>query len=178
MLDLVDQAWGRGVFVSFDPNLRPAFVESPESAWADVVALADRATLVKMSDEDVALMQPGADPGDIARVLLGGDRTELVIVTHGSSGAVGYAGDLEVAVPAPPVETVDTVGAGDSFMSALLTILAADGALSAYGGAGVPDDEASITRLLSGAAAAAAVTCSRPGADPPVRSDLPADWPD
>ncbi len=178
VLDLVDQAWGRDVFVSYDPNLRPAFVESAESAWTDVVALADRATLVKMSDEDVALMQPGADPGDIARVLLTGERTELVIVTHGAAGSVGYAADLEVGVPAPVVETVDTVGAGDSFMSALLAILSADGAFSAYGASGVPADEASIVRLLTGAAAAAAITCSRPGADPPVPGDLPGNWPD
>ncbi|RLV50785.1 carbohydrate kinase [Nocardioides mangrovicus] len=176
VLDLVEQAYGRGTFLSFDPNLRPAFTDSAEAAWRDVESIADRATLVKMSDEDVALMQPGADPADIARILLQGERTELVVVTHGAGGAVGYAEGIEVGVPTPQVDVADTVGAGDSFMSALLAILADDGALSTYGG-GLPADEAGLHRLLTGAATAAAVTCSRRGADPPRRSELPDGWP-
>ena len=71
---------------------------------------------------------------------------------------------------------MDTVGAGDSFMSALLAILVADGAIGAYG-AGMPDAEASLTRLIGGAAQAAAITCSRRGANPPTRAELPDGWP-
>ncbi|MCW2758611.1 MAG: PfkB domain protein [Nocardioidaceae bacterium] len=178
VVDLVDQAWGRGVFVSFDPNLRPAFLDSAEAAWRDVVSVADRATLVKMSDEDAALMQPGADPADIARDLLEGERTELVVVTHGARGAAGYAAGVEVWVDAPQVDTVDTVGAGDSFMAALLVILSTDGALDTFGAGSMPTDEEALRRLLAGAATAAAVTCSRRGADPPTRTELPDDWPD
>ena len=68
------------------------------------------------------------------------------------------------------------MGAGDSFMSALLAILVADGAIGAYG-AGMPDAEASLTRLIGGAAQAAAITCSRRGANPPTRAELPDGWP-
>jgi fructokinase len=181
VLDLVDQAWGHDVFISFDPNLRQAFLEDADQAWRDVEALADHATLVRMSDEDVALMQPGADPADIARVLLSGESTRLVVVTHGARGAAGYLdgpdGVSEVWVDAPVVDTVDTVGAGDSFMAALLAILAEDGALGTYGDGAMPGDEAGVRRLLAGAAAAAAITCSRPGADPPTRRDLQRGWP-
>ncbi|GGF54313.1 ribokinase [Marmoricola endophyticus] len=177
VVDLVDQAYGRDTLVSFDPNLRPAFLDSPEAAWADLLTLADRCTLVKLSDDDVDLVQPGADHGDIARVLLQGERTELVVVTHGADGATGYAGGLEVRVPGLEVDTVDTVGAGDSFMAALLVALSQAGALSSYGEGAMPRDETALRRLLSAAATAAAITCSRRGADPPRRADLPEDWP-
>jgi fructokinase len=174
--DLVEQAYARDVFVSFDPNLRAQFLGDPEQAWGDVQSLADRAGLVKMSDEDVALLHPGADPADIARSLLGGDRTELVVVTHGAQGAAAYTSRAEARVDAPKVTTVDTVGAGDSFMSALLAILLDDGSLESYG-EGLPHDEAALERLLRGAAQAAAVTCSRRGANPPTRAELPDGWP-
>jgi fructokinase len=80
-------------------------------------------------------------------------------------------------VEAPTVDTVDTVGAGDSFMSALLAILDEDGALGSYGERAMPADPAALTRLLSGAATAAAITCSRRGADPPALQELPEGWP-
>lgn len=177
VLDLVDQAWGRGVFISYDPNLRPQFVGDPEQAWGDVQAIADRATLVKLSSDDVALLHPDADPADIARALLAGDHTELVVITHGGDGAAGYTDTSQVWVHPPGTDVVDTVGAGDSFMAALLTLLVEDGALASYG-AGLPVDEPGLRRLLGGAASAAAVTCSRRGADPPQRQDLPDAWPD
>ncbi|MEP6814197.1 MAG: carbohydrate kinase [Marmoricola sp.] len=178
VLDLVDRAWGRDVFISFDPNLRAQFLGDPEQVWRDVEALAERAALVKLSEEDIDLMHPGADPADIARTLLSGERTELVVVTHGANGAAGYAEGAEAWVGAPKVDMIDTVGAGDSFMSALLAILHEDGALASYGEGAMPADEAALTRLLSGAATAAAITCSRRGADPPTRQVLPAGWPD
>ena len=176
VVDLVEQAWAHDVFISFDPNLRTQFLGDREQAWRDVESLADRSGLVKMSNEDVDLLHPGADPADIARSLLGGDRTELVVITHGASGAAAYTKNAEAWVDAPRVDTVDTVGAGDSFMSALLAVLVAEGAIGAYG-AGMPDAEASLTRLIGGAALAAAITCSRRGANPPTRAELPDGWP-
>lgn len=176
VLDLVDQAWGRDVFVSYDPNLRGQFLGDREQAWRDLESLAERATLVKLSDEDVELVQPGADPDDIARSLLEADRTELVVVTRGAEGSVAYRHGLRVEVPTPPTDLVDTVGAGDSFMAAMLAILADGDAFSAYG-EGLPGDEESLRRLLSGAAAAASITCSRRGANPPTRRELGAAWP-
>ncbi|MDQ6933691.1 MAG: carbohydrate kinase [Actinomycetota bacterium] len=177
VLDLVDQAYARDVFVSFDPNVRAGFLDDRSGTWRDIESIAERANLVKLSGEDVELLQPGADPEDIARSLLTGERTELVVVTQGERGASAYTQQTLASVPAPRTRLVDTVGAGDSFMAALLTILLESDALSAYG-AGVPDDEPGLTRLLHGAVSAAALTCSRRGANPPLRSELPADWPD
>lgn len=176
VLDLVEQAWQRDVFVSYDPNLRPEFLDDPDQVWRDVEALAARSCLVKLSDEDARLLHPDADPGDIARSLLGSGRTELVLLTRGAEGATAYAAGGEVSLPTPSATVVDTVGAGDTFMAAVLAILFADGALGSHG-PGLPTDEAGLTRLLRGAAAAAAITCSRAGAEPPYRSELPDSWP-
>lgn len=174
--DLADQAYARDVFVSYDPNVRPQFIDDRTAAWRDLEALAERANLVKLSTEDVDLLQPGADPADIARSLLGGDRTELVVVTDGPRGSSAYAGGLVVHEPAAPVRVIDGVGAGDSFTSALLAILWESDAVSTYG-SGVPADEASLRRLLRGAAHVAAITCGRAGANPPYRAELDPDWP-
>ena len=177
VLDLVDQAWAREVFVSYDPNVRAPLVADPVQAWRDVEALAGRAQLVKLSDQDVAVLHPGADPEDIARSLLQGDRTELVVLTRGHLGATAFAADLAVSVPAPAIDVVDTVGAGDAFMAATLAVLLEDSAFGSYG-AGVPADRPRLERLLSAAVEVAAITCSRPGAAAPTRPELRSDWPD
>ena len=176
VLDLVEQAWARGVFVSYDPNVRAPLVADPVQAWRDIESLAGRAQLVKLSDQDVAVLHPGADPEDIARSLLQGDRTELVLLTLGGDGAVAFAEDLVVRVPALAVDVVDTVGAGDSFMAATLAVLYEDSAFDSHGG-GVPADAVRLERLLGAAVEVAGITCSRPGAAAPSRSELRPDWP-
>src|SRR4051794_12401013 len=176
VLDLVDQAWARDVFVSYDPNVRAPLVGDPVQAWRDVEALAGRAHLVKLSDQDVDVLHPGADAADIARSLLEGDRTELVLLTLGKAGAVALAGDLVVQVPALEIDVVDTVGAGDAFMAATLAVLLEDSAFDHYG-AGVPADRSRLERILHAAIEVAGITCSRPGAASPTRPELRPDWP-
>jgi fructokinase len=176
VLDLVEQAWARDVFVSYDPNVRAPLVADPVQAWGDVEALAARAHLVKLSVEDVAVLHPGADPEDIARSLLQGDRTEIVLLTEGSSGATGFTGDLRVHVPAAEIDLVDTVGAGDAFTAACLAVLYEDGAFDTYG-RGLPADRPRLERLLRAAVEVAGITCSRPGAAAPTRPELRPEWP-
>jgi fructokinase len=176
VLDLVDQAYARDVVISFDPNVREAVLEDPDRMWRDVEALADRCQVVKMSEEDVGHLHPGADPADIARSLLAGERTELVLLTRGGQGATAYVEDLEVSVPAPKVTVVDTVGAGDAFVAAALTVLLETDALSSYG-PGLPRDEQHLLRLLRASVEVAALTCARRGAQPPTRAELRDDWP-
>jgi fructokinase len=176
VLDLVDQAWARDVFVSYDPNVRAPLVADPVQAWRDIEALAGRAHLVKLSDQDVAILHPGADPEDIARSLLEGDRTEIVVLTRGGEGAVAFVEGLVVRVPAAEVEVVDTVGAGDAFMAATLAVLLEESAFGSYG-AGVPADQERLERMLGAAVEVAGITCSRPGAAAPTRPELRPDWP-
>lgn len=175
--DLVRQAEETELFVSYDPNVRPAFVTDREATWRDVREIASHCRLVKISDEDIAVLRPGEPVDDVARELLDGGTTELVVVTLGGDGATAYAPDFTVHEPAPATGLVDTVGAGDSFMAALLAILdewdlPADGpgALDAL-------DADHVAILLRGAMTAAAVTVSRRGADPPTRQELPPTWP-
>ena len=175
--DLVRQAEDTDLFVSYDPNIRPAFVTDREATWHDVREIAAHCRLVKLSDEDLAVLRPGEPVDDVARELLAGGTTELVIVTRGGEGATAYAPDFAVHEPAPQKGLVDTVGAGDSFMAALLAIL--DGWDLLTDGPGALDalDRDHVAILLRGAATAAAVTVSRRGANPPTRQELPPTWP-
>ena len=61
VLDLVRRAVDADVFVSYDPNIRPFFLEDRETAWAEVLEIAACARLVKLSDEDLRLLRPEAD---------------------------------------------------------------------------------------------------------------------
>jgi fructokinase len=176
VLDLVEQACSREVFVSYDANLRESFMDDREQAWQDVRSLGARCTLVKLSDEDAELLQPDSDPDDVARTLLQGERTQLVVLTRGGDGATAFTPDAEWSGRPRPIEVVDTVGAGDAVRAATLAQLSD---LDAFGhpGPGLPLDESSVGRLLRGAMEVAAVTCERRGANPPRRQDLPAGWP-
>jgi len=173
---LVRSAADADVFVSYDPNVRPFFLTDPEAAWRDVREMGSGARLVKLSDEDLRLLRPDDAEGDACRTLLGGT-TELVVLTRGGAGATAFVDGATLDVAAPPTDVVDTVGAGDSFMAAMLALLwewdvvrGGEGALAAL-------DESRVELLLRGAVAAAAVTCSRRGANPPTRRELPPTWP-
>lgn len=176
VLDLVEQAWARDVFVSYDPNVRTPSLTDHGQSWRDVESLADRAHLVKLSEQDIDLLHPGADPDAIARSLLTGERTELVILTHGPRGATAYAEGVVVHAPGLAVEVIDTVGAGDAFMAAILATLLETDAFGNYAG-GVPRDPDRLEVLLRAAVEVAALSCSRPGADAPSRSELRPGWP-
>lgn len=175
--DLVRQANEAELLVSYDPNIRPAFVTDAAETWREVVELGARCRLVKISDEDLETLRPGRSVESLARELLAGSETELVIVTHGPHGASAYAEGLSTMVPAPRVDVVDTVGAGDSFMAAALAILS-DWDLPEDGAGSLAAlDEDHVRLLLGGSMAAAAITCSRRGANPPTRQELPPTWP-
>lgn len=187
VLDLVDQAVRADRFTSYDPNLRASFVEDPNTAWSQTRELAARCTLVKLSDEDAALLRPGSEAPLTARLLLAGERTRLVVLTHGAAGATAFASranrnsgaageDITVSASPRPTRLVDTVGAGDALMSALLAQLADDDAF-ADDGAGLPQDAKALGEVLAAAVEVAALTCERRGSDPPTRAQLPPTWP-
>jgi fructokinase len=95
---------------------------------------------------------------------------KLVVVTRGAEGAVAWTSLAHARVPTVQVEVIDTVGAGDTFQAALLTWLAEHGALSAPALEAL--SSADLETALGFAARAAAITCSRRGADMPRRSEL------
>lgn len=163
--DLVATADAMGLAVSYDPNVRLA-VEPDPAFWREVYdAVAPHARIIKMSDEDAATLFPDEAPEDVARRLAGDGK--LVAITLGRSGAV-VAGGTEVGgADAPAISVSDTIGAGDSFMAAMLSWSAAY-----VWPAGEQLDVSELTDLAEFCVAAAAITCSRPGADPPRLSEL------
>ena len=177
VLDLARQAAEREMFVSYDPNMRPAFVEDQAAAWSDVAELASLSRLVKVSDGDLHLLRPDEPIADLARELLAAEETELVIVTRGDASSLAFSDGFDVEVAAPQVDVLDTVGAGDSFMAATLAILAEWGLVAPGTGHLAALDEDRVRTILGGAMTAAAVTCSRLGANPPKRRELPPTWP-
>lgn len=172
--DAVRRARGHAV-VSLDPNARPALTPDRAAALDRVEELVALADVVKASDEDLAWYHPGKDPLDVARRWATWG-PGLVVVTRGAAGAALVRADgtvLEVAGRSVPV--VDTVGAGDTFSGALVDALAGMGVRGPEGRARLRRlSDAAVRRAARVAAAAASVTVSRPGADPPSRAELAA----
>ncbi|MWA02668.1 carbohydrate kinase [Actinomadura sp. LD22] len=170
--DAVEAAMREAPVVTYDPNVRPAFARDRTAERERVERQVELSDVVKASDEDLAWLYPGTDPAEVARRWhdLG---PALVVVTRGPRGciAINEAGLIER--PAPPVEVVDTVGAGDAFMSGLLSGLLAGGLLDpAKRTALLRAGETLLSAPLAKALAAAAYTCARPGADPPTTEAL------
>jgi len=166
------------VTISLDPNVRPAIVADPDGdlggARERVERLVRLAHVVKASDEDLGHLYPGTPVEEAARAWLDLGAA-LVVVTRGPDGALALGRSATIAVPAPLVNVVDTVGAGDTFSGALLQGLDGAGLL---GGAGPEKlaalDADGLRPIIGQAAAAAALNCTRPGANPPDRRELDA----
>lgn len=158
--------------LSYDPNARPGTVpqEVMRARVEDFVRLSD---VVKVSDEDLAFLYPGEAPEAVcARWIEQGPA--LVVLTRGPQGLSAWRRDRDVVeAPGRPVEVADTVGAGDTVTAALLVGLGDAGALGAGGDIeGLSDDV--VREILERAAVAAAITCSREGAQPPTRGEVDA----
>lgn len=159
--------------VSYDPNVRPLLMGEHAAARATVESFVRLADVVKASDEDLAWLFPGHTPEEVAcRWLDMGPA--LVVVTSGAGGAYAAGSQgVHAEVPAAPTTVIDTIGAGDSFMAGLLAALADAGLLGRDRAAALRELGADEIRDLVGfAARCAAVTVSRPGADPPRRTAL------
>jgi fructokinase len=156
--------------VSFDPNIRPLVTPDRDSVSHLVERQVPLVHLVKASQEDLEWLYPDRGIEDsLAAWTKSGPR--FCIATLGDRGAIAMLGNERIEVAAPRVEVVDTVGAGDSFMSALLSAMDRDNALGAKAPAPSRSD---LERWLRFAAAASAITCTRKGADPPTRKEVEA----
>jgi fructokinase len=161
---LCEALHGRAALV-VDPNIRTVLLGDDDEYRRRLDVVIARADIVKVSDDDLAWITPTLSADEGARALIDrGART--VVVTRGSAGATAFGRDgLRVDVPGRPVTVVDTIGAGDSFVGALVTRLVADG--DAW-----LDDAAAVADAVSFANDVAAVTVSRAGASPPTLADL------
>jgi fructokinase len=158
--------------ISYDPNARPLLMGSAADARRRIEELVAVSDLVKVSDEDAAWLSPDESAEELAARWLGLGPA-VVVLTSGATGMLGLCRAGRVEVPAPRVEVADTVGAGDSAMAALIDGLWLHDLL----GGPARDALASVSaqvleEVVQHAARAAAITVSRPGADPPTRAEL------
>lgn len=156
--------------VTLDPNIRPSLLPGRAAVLTHYEELLALAHVVKLSDDDAAWLYPELSEREVSRRVL--DRgPALVVITRGAHGCVLASRGAFVELPSAPADVVDTIGAGDSFMGALIQQFIRRGV------AGDLVDRASLwpeeLAAIGGVAAdVAAITVGRRGADPPRISDL------
>jgi fructokinase len=154
------ERWAAGLrprcTVTFDPNLRPISLAEP-GAVGRLERLVRLADVVKVSEDDLLLAYPTIPVADSARRWLAVPGPRLVLVTRGGDGITSLSADGERTVPAPPVSVVDTIGAGDAAMGAVLVCLHGTGTVD-----------------LEYVVAVAALACTRPGAHAPTAAEVSA----
>lgn len=176
VLALLDRARAAGATVSYDPNARPGIMGGPDQVRVRVEDYVRRSDVVKASDEDLDWLYAGAPLTEVMH-LWGRSGPAAVVVTRGGTGALVQVGEAEpVEAPATPVQVVDTVGAGDSFMSGLVSGLLDAGLLGTPGAreALASRDAEPVLSAVRRGLACAALTVSRAGAYPPTREELSA----
>ena len=157
-------------FLALDPNVRIGLVSDLDAYRARIERMIAAADLVKVSDADIEALWPDDDV--IERVtILAGSGPGVIVLTRGGESLLGFRDNgATVSVPAEKIEVVDTIGAGDTANAAMLAWLSNHDALSRPALAALTDDH--IADMLRFAARAAAITCSRAGANPPWASEL------
>jgi fructokinase len=150
--------------IVFDPNIRPSVMPDRDLYEAAVEKWAALSAVIKVSDDDLAWLFPGQAIEDVANRWIN-DGAFLVVVTQGANGLVGYTAEGRVEVPGVKVDVVDTVGAGDTVGAIVVEAMLAHGLVELRGDL--------LRGVLTRAAAAAAITCSRKGAQPPFKHELP-----
>lgn len=159
-----------GRFMTLDPNVRPT-VEPDMEVWrARLAVLMPLADVVKISAEDLELLWPRRSHEGFAQDLVS-QGVRMVVVTDGGEAAHGWTlSGLHASATPPKVTVIDTVGAGDTFQAALIARLLRDSGGPAAALDGL--DQPGLAALLAHAARAAAITCSRRGADLPRANEL------
>ena len=148
---------------------------TPGDARPLVERLIAASDVVKCSDEDLEWLTSGADQEETLRswLELG---PAIAVVTRGPEGALALTSSgLRLEVPSQPAVVADTVGAGDSFMGGIIDGLWTEGLLGAENREALHNiSEEALRRVIAHAIAIAAITVSRPGANPPTRAELEA----
>jgi fructokinase len=150
--------------IVFDPNIRPSVQSDRDLYEAAVEKWAALSAVIKVSDDDLAWLFPHSSIDDVADRWIN-DGVFLVVVTRGANGIVGFTEDGRVEVPGVKVDVVDTVGAGDTVGAIVVEAMIEHGLIELRGDR--------LHEVLSRAAHAAAITCSRQGAEPPYKHELP-----
>jgi fructokinase len=149
--------------IVFDPNIRPSAQPDRDLYEAAVEKWAALSAVIKVSDDDLAWLFPKVPIEEIANRWIN-DGAFLVVVTQGANGLMGFTADGRVEVPGVKVDVVDTVGAGDTVGAIVVEAMLEHGLIALRGDL--------LKDVLARAASAAAITCSRKGAQPPYKNEL------
>ena len=155
--------------IAFDPNIRPSLIRDETAVRYRLERWLGLADIVKASAEDLAWLAAGRPVAAVVEEWRAMGPT-VVVVTRGAEGAYAGGPAGPVDLPGERVTVVDTVGAGDAFMSGLLASLDGQGRLGRPALAGLTGDE--LAAAVGYAQRVAAITCGRRGADPPWRDEL------
>lgn len=159
-----------GCLAVIDVNCRPNVIPDRDVYAHRVERVLAAADVVKVSDEDLDYLLPDREPAESASRLLE-IGASVVLLTAGAERVEVFTRAGSTSVPVEPVDVVDTIGAGDAFGAGFVTAWTTNGWTAA--------DLTSLSHLEAAVRAAnlvAGVTCTRRGADPPRRSELPDDW--
>ena len=149
--------------IVFDPNIRPSVMPDLFKYRNEVEKWLKISSVVKFSEDDISALYPNEDPIVIAKACLE-KGVQLVVITRGANGLVGLTVDGVVEVPGIKIAVVDTVGAGDTVGAIIVEAVVQIGILNLTG--------SKLREVLHRAAFAAAITCSRAGAQPPRAFEL------
>jgi fructokinase len=152
-----------------DPNIRPGFITDEVAYRGRLARMMAAADIVKLSDEDLHWLSGPGDIEKLARDLVAtGPR--VVFITEGAKGAHGFTRRNATFVPARKVAVADTVGAGDTFNAGVLAGLSRLDMLhkDAINDISSPQLNEALTLGIR----AAAITVSRPGANPPWLAEI------
>ena len=159
--------WARKVAtvapIVFDPNVRSSVVSDRTKYQAAVARWTAISAVIKVSEDDLAWLYPEREQSDIAAQWLN-EGAQLVIITKGSYGLIGITKEGSVTVPGVKVEVADTVGAGDTVGAIVVEAIVERGLAALRGEV--------LREVLTRAAKAASITCSRAGANPPSRAEI------
>ena len=160
--------------VSYDPNVRPSIMGTPDEVRARVEELVALSDVVKCSSDDLEWLYAGDTPSEVM-ARWAGLGTCLSVVTLGGDGVAWRTADgAEASAAALADSVVDTVGAGDSFMAGLVSglldagLLGGPDARERLCGAGLADVQSAIDRAL----ATSSITVGHAGAYAPTRSEV------
>jgi fructokinase len=172
-LAVADAAAAKGALISMDPNVRPTLVPDFAAYSARLDRFFDKVNLVKLSDEDLAYLDADKSIADHVAGLLARPNCALVVVTYGEQGARAFTRSAEgrAEVYSPKVFG-DTVGAGDSLMAGILSILGEWNALSPEALSALPAEK--LSEMLRFGAVTAGLNCGNAGCVPPTRAEVDA----
>lgn len=158
--------------VTLDPNVRPAIMGDPERARRIVSNIVERADIVKLSDEDASWLYPDMTHAALASFLIS-EGASLVAITRGAQGCSLYSTLGHLDLRSPRVAVIDTIGAGDTFMAALLARIIHRGWIEILRSRSLSLEM--VRDLGTFAARGAAITVSRQGCDPPTAAEM-GEW--